>query len=144
MMTDAVTRYLPDSWQGRYDPARAEAWIAARESEGPLLVVTERATDEVVGLLLLFESANDDATAIGIRLGYLLAEAAWGRGLATELVGGLVDWCRRRPTIHTLIGGVADNNQASIRALASNGFQPTRDKVRKTDDHMMFVLDLHT
>ena len=37
--------------------------------------------------------APEPAATADLRLGYLLGEWAWGRGFATELVGGLVKRC---------------------------------------------------
>ena len=57
-----------------------------------------------------------------MRLGYVVAESVWGRGFATELVAGLVEWSRSEPSIRTISAGVAPTNEASIRVLDKNGF----------------------
>lgn len=123
LLSPAVTSTLPPHWQGGYDRARALEWIADRDGEGTVLVVTDRATDEVVGLVILGETpAGHDPASVEVRLGYLLAESAWGRGLATELVGGVVEWCRAQPTVASIAGGVEAGNAASERVLTKNGF----------------------
>ena len=127
ILTEPVTRALPTEWQGKYDEGRTAEWIAARNSEGPTLLVSDRITGEGVGLVILFESIAECGTGVDVRLGYVLAERAWGQGLATELVGGFVSWCRSRAEIRSLVGGVAKTNPASARVLEKNGFLPVEE-----------------
>ena len=120
MLTEPVTRWLPPHWQGPYTRARAEAWIAEQDAGGTVLLVQSRETGEPLGLVLLFEEPVDGG--VEVRLGYLLAETAWGRGYGGELLGGVVAWCRGRGDVRSIIGGVAPENAASIRLLERHGF----------------------
>ena len=120
ILTEPVTRTLPVAWNGGFTEKRARDWIAERDREGVTLQVVEKATTNTVGLVILFETPSDDG--IEVRLGYLLAEASWGLGFATELVDGLLRWCRAQPSIRSLAGGVAPDNPASRRVLEKNGF----------------------
>lgn len=131
MLTEPVTRWLPPDWSGSYTRERARSWIAERDAEGPVLMVEDREDGEPLGLILLFEEAVDDG--IDMRLGYLLAEGAWGRGLGGELLGGVVSWCRSRPEARSIIGGVAPENTASIRLLERHGFVRERGAVDAGD-----------
>ncbi len=82
MLTPAVTRQLPEPWAGEDTADRARAWIAERDDEGATLLVLERASGRPIGLVLLFEepSGRDEGrSAVGVRLGYLLAEESRGR-----------------------------------------------------------------
>jgi RimJ/RimL family protein N-acetyltransferase len=45
-------------------------------------------------------------------------------------VAGFADWCRTNGTVRSVIGGVADGNNASARVLQKNGFVPL---IRATD-----------
>ena len=69
-----------------------------------------------LGLVLLFEQAENE-----LRLGYMLAESSWGQGVASELIGGLVEW-GERSGIRSITGGVAFDNPASSRVLEKSGF----------------------
>ncbi len=129
MLTEPVTRWLPPDWQGPYSPERAASWIADRDREGPVLLVEDREHGQALGLVLLFEEATGEEDGVDVRLGYLLAEGAWGRGLGSELLHGFVAWCRARGNIRSVIGGVALENGASIRLLereASFRYRPPR------------------
>jgi RimJ/RimL family protein N-acetyltransferase len=128
ILTDPVTRSLPSSWRGSYSAERARAWIGDRDSEGSTLFVVEKATDQAIGLMILFETDADSvAGGAEIRLGYLLAEHAWGKGYVTELIRDFVRWCRGQTGIRCLVGGVERGNAASIRVLKKNGFQAVHD-----------------
>ena len=122
ILTEPVTRTLPVAWHGAFSEERARDWIAEGDREGAGLLVVEKATEKPVGLIILFEIPADDG--IEVRLGYVLAETSWNLGFATELVDGLVRWCRAQPTIRSLAGGVAPDNPASRRVLEKNGFCP--------------------
>ncbi len=88
MLTEPVTRTLPSAWHGDYKASRSREWIAERDKEGTTLLVIEKSTNEAVGLVILIEVDSENAgEGIEVRLGYLLAESAWGKGLATDLLG---------------------------------------------------------
>ena len=120
LLTATSTRHLPPSWHGDYDEERARQWIAERDAESPTLLVIELATSRPIGLMVLFEVAESDG--LDLRIGYALGEAHWGRGFASELVSGLVNWARAEAGIYSLTGGVAAGNVASSRVLTKNGF----------------------
>ncbi len=143
MLTEPVTRTLPTAWQGSYTVSRAREWVRERDKEGTTLLVIDKSTKEPVGLVILIEVDSENAIdGIEVRLGYLLSEPAWGRGLATELVGGFVDWCRTQASIATLAGGVDADNPASIRVLEKNGFRLVEADAGKAQDHRLYRLRL--
>ena len=96
------------------------------------MLVVERSTGEAVGLVILFEFDSGESSGVDVRLGYMLAESAWGRGLAS----GTDRWFRRLVPVFgpdPITGrwrGELDN-PASARVLEKNGFRPIEDP----DDH---------
>ena len=123
ILTPSVTASLPAAWQGRYTQQRAREWIAERDQEGKTLLVIERSSAAPIGLLVLFE---DDSHSL--RIGYMISEAVWGNGYATELMRGFVDWCRNA-RIRSVTAGVAPANLASQRVLLNCGFsRSSRDE----------------
>ena len=141
MLTEPVTAPLPPAWHGTYSVERARTWIAERDAEGETLLIVDKETREAIGLVILFESRpSADQAATEVRLGYLLAEAAWGRGFASELLAGFVIWCRGHPPIAAIIGGVARENLASARVLTKNGF--ARVPTTAPEDEDQYRLDL--
>jgi RimJ/RimL family protein N-acetyltransferase len=121
LLTPEVTRSLPESWHGTYSLGRAREWIAQRDLEGSTLLVLDRACHKPLGLLILFEIDPGNGRGVEIHLGYLLAEPAWGKGLASELIGGFVAWCRNQD-VALVVGGVEPGNIGSRRVLEKNGF----------------------
>ena len=143
VLTEVTTQFLPPDWQGDYSGERARTWIAERDAESPTLLVTSRVSGETVGLVLLFEEPRaDEPPLIDARLGYVIAEERWGQGLASELVRGLVAWCRLEPAIVSLTGGVEVSNPASVRVLTKNGFELVNAAPAASGDESMYRLEL--
>lgn len=117
ILTPSVMRDLPRAWQGQYTLERAREWIEERGDEGTILIVVEKSTQHPIGFIILFESNGGK----DLRLGYLLAESAWGKGFATELIQGFAKWCECNGVV-SVTSGVATTNKASIRVLEKNHF----------------------
>lgn len=146
LMTESVTRHLPEAWRGPFSLARARAWVQERDQESPTLLVVDQASAIPVGLVIVFESiierAREPSRCVDVRLGYLLDEAVWGQGLATELLAGFVDWCRSQPTIASITAGVAVTNEASHRALARLGFVQVTSQSDGADGELIYRLTI--
>lgn len=139
MLTERVTHTLPTAWQGTYTLDRARSWIEERDDEGTTLLAVEKASRQPIGLVILFESDSCPAGA-DLRLGYLLVESAWGKGIASELIGGFVAWCRSND-VRSLAGGVERGNIASRRVLEKCGF--VLDATSEPSEEQIFVLSFH-
>ena len=140
ILTGPVTRSLPESWQGSYTIDRARGWIDERDEEGTTLLVIYKLTHQAVGLMILFETQEETGGDTEVRLGYLLSEDAWGKGIASELVGGFVKWCSEQTTISSVAGGVALDNPASRRVLQKNGFRLVENEEELDQDEQLFRL----
>ena len=127
-LTETTTAALPTNWSGDFTSDRARRLIAERDAESATLLAVERATNEAIGLVILGEVAAETPPRIDLRVGYIIVESAWGRGLATELVEGLVAWARTQESIRTISAGVTEDNFASARVLIKNGFGAAPDQ----------------
>jgi RimJ/RimL family protein N-acetyltransferase len=116
LLSPAVTGSLPAAWQGDYSLERARNWIEDRDKESVVSLVAYRESGLPAGLLILADSDWPD-----VHIGFLLLQSEWGKGLASELVEGLVTWCRVSG-VRSVRGGVAENNIASQRVLEKLGF----------------------
>jgi len=123
LLSPPVTRSLPEAWQGQYTRERAGAWIEEPDQEGTTLLAISITDRKPIGLMILFESDKDGAEPLEIRLGYLLAERAWGKGYAAEMVEGLVRWSRTQESISGVTAGVERENSSSRNVLEKNHFQ---------------------
>ena len=138
ILTTRVTRSLPPAWQGTYTLDRARNWVQERDDEGVTLLVVEKTSQLPIGLIILFETA-DGTDGSELRLGYMLAESAWGKGLASELIGGFVEWCQNND-VNSVTGGVERDNIASKRVLEKIGFvcEPSTEEAAE----QLFVLQV--
>ena len=125
-LTPRVTGQLPEAWQGPYSKQRATDWIRDRDAEGTQLLAISQESHEPIGLLLLHETTSASPGPPELRLGYLIAESEWGKGYASELVRGLIDWARGR-SFGSIIAGVSAENLPSVRVLEKCGFSRDDD-----------------
>lgn len=129
ILSPAVTRSLPDGWQNISSEPDVERWLQSRIEESCFLVIKQKDT-EIIGFLLLYPEQKEHSTII--HLGYLLGESHWGKGYATELISGLVDWCKKEKDIVRITGGVERGNVASGRVLEKNGFSAMDESLSNT------------
>jgi len=139
LLTPAVTQYLPEPMRLAKGANAIKRWVSARNNESDVCSVRDRKTQAFLGLLVL--GPSQDATgAVIIRLGFLLAEKAWGRGFATELVMGLVGWCEKQELAGQLLGGVEVENAASAAVLIKAGFTRAADMSSGETDIFRLIL----
>jgi RimJ/RimL family protein N-acetyltransferase len=109
--------------------------MEARDGEGASFVGVDG--DESPLVLLITDLPPSGRMPSEVRVGYVVAEAAAGRGLATELLQGFAAWAAGRGA-HRLLAGLDPANLASRRVLAKVGFQPDPE----VPDRSVMVLDL--
>ncbi len=145
ILTPEVTKALPDGWQN-LSAESIEDWFKTRSAEGEILTLLlddnqELAdTHELAGLLMLYADEGRDKSSPGTRLhiGYLLGASFQGKGLAKELLQGLITHCQSLHDIKALVGGVHVSNQASRHLLVRCGFSIQS----QTSEHVFYQLEL--
>ncbi|MEX3011287.1 GNAT family N-acetyltransferase [Hoeflea sp. TYP-13] len=140
LLEPRVLKYLPAPLQCDTGPGAVERWIAARHAESDVFTVRASQTSDLLGLLILAPFPEDD-TNLTIHLGYLFAECAWGKGYATELITGLVQWSAGQPIQIRFLGGVERGNSASAAVLLKAGFEKT--DALSSDEADIYGLQLH-
>jgi [ribosomal protein S5]-alanine N-acetyltransferase len=121
-----VTRFLPGADVSPLERTRrfydfvAEHW--ARHGFG-IWAVTDRASGALLGQCGL--SRVEELQTV--ELDYSLAQAAWGRGLASEAAGAAVRHAFETLRLPALIALVMHGNDASVRVAERLGFQYERD-----------------
>ncbi len=83
-----------------------------------------------------------DAQERELRLGYIVAEDMWGRGIASEIVDGFVSWCRGEDAILSIAAGVGNDNPASKRVLEKNGFVLVENEGDAVEDQCFYRLTI--
>lgn len=119
LLTPAVTENLPPYFHDIKTPNDTQQWFDRMIAESRLFVVKHNDSNSMIGLL--FASTEDEQD---VHIGYLLEEAYWGQGLASELLKGFIERAAQSENWTTLIGGVDRHNQASSRLLTKLGFVP--------------------
>ena len=109
IMTPNVTKALPDDWQNLDTTDKVENWIYERIMDSNFYAITLTKSKEIIGFLFLY-SENETVEYFELRLGYLLTESIWGKGIGSELIKGLVDWCDSTGIIKSISGGVEKDN----------------------------------
>jgi RimJ/RimL family protein N-acetyltransferase len=137
ILTDEVTKTLPNGWQGIDTVERAIAWFKKRIEESAVFTIQFLANKEIIGFLFLKESDSTEIEGNELKLGYLLSKEVWGQGLGSELIRGLVEWCRADGGISTISCGVEVDNLASIKILKKNGFSASTSE--KPPHNMIFL-----
>lgn len=133
LLTAANAASLPPEWSGV--PEDAGPWLDQRDAEGAVFLAVDDGGFPVA--LLITDLPADGGTPREAHVGYVVAEAAAGRGLATELVDGFADWAAGRG-VGRLVAGVDPENVASRRVLEKAGFTPDS----KRPDSSVFVAEL--
>lgn len=109
-------------------PMLGELAASIRPSFAPSawLIVEDEA---IVGLLSLIAPAGGDT----IKIGYGVAPASQGRGVATRAVADLLDWAKADPRVAVVTAETAVDNLASQKVLSANGFIRTGGRVDPED-----------
>ncbi|NPD46119.1 MULTISPECIES: GNAT family N-acetyltransferase [unclassified Lentimicrobium] len=123
ILSPNVIKDLPDSWQNLNSLEEIEEWVNDRNQEGYFYGIEYLESNELVGLLFLYaENTTLIDDTIALRLGYLLKESKWGKGLASEMIAALILWSKDQMSIRSISAGVEVGNIGSIKVLEKNGF----------------------
>ncbi len=138
LLTKNVLQFLPPPLQLAAANEDVAQWIDQRAAEADVLLVDQRAKGITIGLVLL---APDPEHSKGttLHIGYLLAESTWGKGVASELLIGLVDTLTNAG-VTKLVGGNDKANPASARVLQKAGFRLL--EAPKSADSTTYILDI--
>ena len=123
ILSPNVVKDLLDSWQNLYSIEEIAEWLEQQNQGCFFYGIQYRDSNELIGLLFLYAENEDmDKSTLDLRLGYLLKESEWGKGLASEIIKALVLWSKERNVIGSISGGVEKGNLGSIKVLEKNGF----------------------
>ncbi|WP_298442147.1 GNAT family N-acetyltransferase [uncultured Ferrimonas sp.] len=115
LLTPAVVAPLPPYFAAVTDQASAAIWLDRMLADSTLLLVSSQ--QQAIGFCFAFAEPEQ------VHIGYLLGQAYWGQGLATELLRHWIDWAQHHSYWQRLIGGVGRDNPASAAVLRKLGFE---------------------
>ncbi|CAB9498296.1 expressed unknown protein [Seminavis robusta] len=135
ILDNDVTAFLPPHLLFQPGETKVEEWAKAfaggsfdfATSKNKISTIRLSSTDTtaLTGLLMLRtvpSSQEDDDISTDMHIGYIFGKDHWGKGLATELLKGLVKHLQQAGYQGTLHAGVAHGNPASSRVLEKAGF----------------------
>lgn len=113
-----ATRFM--EWPTHVDHADTEEFVEAvaegwNDGDDYCYVLTRRDSDELIG------AASVQFDEHGASLGYIVAAAHWGQGLASEAAAGLRDAVWQMDDIRRFWATVDADNIASVRVLEKIG-----------------------
>lgn len=117
LLTPNVVVNLPPHFSSVSSISSAQTWLETMQQESHLFAIYSLNTKQIMGFL--FASKQSNTTA---HIGYLLGEAYWHKGFASELLDGFVKRCSKDAVWDTLVAGVASHNIASSKVLLKTGF----------------------
>ncbi|MBO5254092.1 MAG: N-acetyltransferase [Clostridia bacterium] len=96
-------------------------WFDAHNTENHPLFVYD-ADGVVAGYVSLSDYREKEAYRSTVELSVYVHPAHRGKGLATELMGFILDEARRDDSIHTVVSVITSGNTASVRLHEKFGF----------------------
>ncbi|MGF1724309.1 GNAT family N-acetyltransferase [Photobacterium nomapromontoriensis] len=114
IFTERVSRFLPPACQQLNSPVLVDQWLDSMQATGEIIRLTSEG--QVIGYLFVFPDGQL------YRVGYVIAEASWGKGFATEAMQGLVEHLIQQQQAEAFIAGVEPENKGSINVLTKLGF----------------------
>lgn len=101
--------------------------------------VVSRNTGELIGWAGIARPPDDEEEVI-----YGLDKPWWGEGYGTELLLGLICWCKEELGLHALRATVDEGNSASIQMLKNQGFNLQDSCYQGEQDVHLYLLTLYT
>lgn len=97
------------------------AWYDAHQEGNHILLVADE-TGEAVGYATLSAYREKEAYKSTVELSIYISRAHRGKGIATALMGAILDKARADETVHVVVSVITSGNQASIRLHEKFGF----------------------
>ena len=95
-----------------------------------------KAENKMIGDLCIIGEPNADGE---IEIGYGTYDEFQGKGLMTEIVGGIIKWTKTQQIVKAIIASTDKTNTASFKVLEKNNFS----KIGETEILLNWKLDIH-
>jgi RimJ/RimL family protein N-acetyltransferase len=115
-----IASNLRDGFPYPYTLSDAKKWLAmvADKSQNVVLAIeVEGEAAGGIGLHML-----KDVYRYNGEIGYWLSQEHWQKGIVTEAVAAMVEYAFTQTSLLRLFACIFENNPASMRVLAKNGF----------------------
>jgi len=109
-----------DRFPHPYTVANAVEWIKFTNEQKPLQNMAIIYTNRIAGSVGVMP--KEDVYRKSIEIGYFLGEAFWGKGIATQAVGQILEYIKVNFDVIRVYAEVFNHNKASMKVLEKNGF----------------------
>ncbi|WP_429104547.1 GNAT family N-acetyltransferase [Aeromonas allosaccharophila] len=114
-----VNRYLESRFT-KWDIEKLTNYYMENNREGLFLAILDLTEKKHIGnVKLSIIDKKNSSTGLGIMIG---DKNYWGRGIATEVIKIVTDYCFSQLNIQKITAGAYGDNHASINAFIKNGF----------------------
>ena len=103
-----------------YTRKNATEFIVSTENEDPQMTFAIEYQDQFVGCIGIHP--QKDVYRLSAEIGYWIGEPYWGKGIATEAIGQIVDYGLKELGLIRIYAGCFDFNKASQKVLLKAGF----------------------
>ena len=115
-----VWNNLRNYFPSPYTEVDAKNWLEKMAEASPIVNLAIDVDGEAVGGIgLIF---NTDVYLYSAEIGYWLGEPFWNKGIVTEAVRQMIEYCNYYFDIIRIYAEVFETNKASMRVLEKNGF----------------------
>ena len=98
----------------------AKEWLDLAREQKIATTFCIEADGELAGSIGII--IRDDVYRKTVEIGYFVGEEYWGKGIATEAVGQMVDYVKKQFDVVRIFAEVFEYNKASMKVLEKNGF----------------------
>jgi RimJ/RimL family protein N-acetyltransferase len=115
-----VWNNLRDYFPSPYTEADAINWLEKMAVQTPIVNLAIDVDGEAVGGIGLI--LNTDVYLYSAEISYWIGEPFWNKGVATEAIRQMIEYCNYYFDIVRIYAEVFETNKASMRVLEKNGF----------------------
>src|SRR5215831_16641354 len=103
-----------------YTKRDAQEWLELAKKEKTATTFCIESDGQMAGSIGVI--LKDDVYRKTAEIGYFVGEEFWGKGIATEAVGQMVDYIKKQFDVVRIFAEVFEYNKASMKVLEKNGF----------------------
>lgn len=118
--TPAVLDNGYDKTPNPFTTKDAAAFINEQADKNPARRFLIFEQDQLAGEIGI--TIKEDVFRLNAEIGYFIAKAFWGRGLATAAIKKMTDYTFNNFNVIRIVAGVFAFNKASMKALEKNGY----------------------
>jgi RimJ/RimL family protein N-acetyltransferase len=115
-----VWNNLRNYFPSPYTDEDAKDWLTKMATSRPIVNLAIDVDGEAVGGIGLI--LNSDVYIYSAEIGYWIGEPFWNKGIGTEAIRQMIEYCYYYFDIVRIYAEVFETNKASMRALEKNGF----------------------